>query len=371
LLLWLFLVDGSSAGYYFRPGTETGKYQIYFEGGGWCYSKEDCLGRSNTTLGSSVNWPATKLVGGLLSPNCTVNPEFCNWNLVHLAYCDGNSFSGNTDEPLVVEGKPLYFRGRRILDAVLRDITTNQGFISATEVMLTGCSAGGLSTYLHADYVASMLPKSVKQYGAVSISGFFLDSLNVDVHPDPVFSSQIQTIFAMSNASANVNSDCIKAQASDQQWRCNMAQYTLPFIKTPIFAFQSKYDSWQAGCVLSAEPVLDDVPGVNGNCSAVPGWYNCSQYVEDCTSEQIMNYNMFASAMTALLQTNLKKVDGLFLVSCHTHCEAHTDNDWMRFQINGVTMPMAVQNWWLRGDNSHNVDCEYNFDSPHRCNPTC
>ncbi len=48
---------------------------------------------------------------------------------------------------------------------------------------------GGLSTYLHADYVASMLPKSVKQYGAVSISGFFLDSLNVDVHPDPVFSS--------------------------------------------------------------------------------------------------------------------------------------------------------------------------------------
>jgi hypothetical protein len=142
----------------------------------------------------------------------------------------------------------------------------------------------------------------------------------------------------MSNASANVNSDCIKAQASDQQWRCNMAQYTLPFIKTPIFAFQSKYDSWQAGCVLSAEPVLNDVPGVNGNCSAVPGWYNCSQYVEDCTSEQIMNYNMFASAMTALLQTNLKKVDGLFLVSCHTHCEAHTDNDWMRFQINGISV---------------------------------
>ena len=31
---------------------------------------------------------------------------------------------------------------------------------SATDVLLTGCSAGGLATYLHADYVKSVLPNA-------------------------------------------------------------------------------------------------------------------------------------------------------------------------------------------------------------------
>ena len=31
------------------------------------------------------------------------------------------------------------------------------GLNKATDVLLTGCSAGGLATYLHADHVASLL----------------------------------------------------------------------------------------------------------------------------------------------------------------------------------------------------------------------
>ena len=38
-------------------------------------------------------------------------------------YCDGNSFSGNRDEPVMHNGKPLYFRGRRIIDTVLSYVT--------------------------------------------------------------------------------------------------------------------------------------------------------------------------------------------------------------------------------------------------------
>jgi O-palmitoleoyl-L-serine hydrolase len=38
-------------------------------------------------------------------------------------------------------------------------------------VLLTGCSAGGLATYLHADYVASIVPASVTKYRVAPISG--------------------------------------------------------------------------------------------------------------------------------------------------------------------------------------------------------
>eukprot|EP00729_Bicosta_minor_P019916 gene19917-biopygen26299 len=56
--------------------------------------------------------PATKGAGGIMDSNCANNPDFCNFNRVYMAYCDGNSFSGNRDEAVVVGGKPLYFRGR-------------------------------------------------------------------------------------------------------------------------------------------------------------------------------------------------------------------------------------------------------------------
>ena len=41
----------------------------------------------------------------------------------------------------------------------------------ADEVILTGCSAGGLATYLHADYVASVIPQSAK-FRAMADAGY-------------------------------------------------------------------------------------------------------------------------------------------------------------------------------------------------------
>ena len=79
-------LDGSPAGYYWRPGSLTDKFILFFEGGGWCNTELDCFGRSSTALGSSRNWPATKGGGGLLSSDCTKS-HFCNYNLVYMAYC--------------------------------------------------------------------------------------------------------------------------------------------------------------------------------------------------------------------------------------------------------------------------------------------
>ena len=77
-------------------GTSTpNKWIIHLEGGGWCYDEDECVSRSKTTFGSSVNWPETYTYSGLLSDDCTDNPYFCGWSMVYVAYCDGASFSGN------------------------------------------------------------------------------------------------------------------------------------------------------------------------------------------------------------------------------------------------------------------------------------
>ena len=68
---------------------------IHQEGGGWCYNEDLCLERSKTSLGSSTFWGPTASFNGFLSDEAMYNPQFYNWNVVYLKYCDGASFSGN------------------------------------------------------------------------------------------------------------------------------------------------------------------------------------------------------------------------------------------------------------------------------------
>ncbi len=49
----------------------------------------------------------------------------------------------------------LYFRGFKILNLAIESVKSMGNF---SEVILTGCSAGSVATYLHTDHVASFFP---------------------------------------------------------------------------------------------------------------------------------------------------------------------------------------------------------------------
>ncbi len=48
---------------------------------------------------------------GLFSGNPKINPYYHNWSRVILRYCDGTYHQGSRKNPIVVNGKKLYFRG--------------------------------------------------------------------------------------------------------------------------------------------------------------------------------------------------------------------------------------------------------------------
>ena len=94
-------IDGSQPIYFLRRGSGDGsqKWIIFFEGGGWCYTLDECYLRSMTDKGS-----ATKDKGTLprsemtryLSSDESENPHMFNWNMAFVRYCDGGSFAGNS-----------------------------------------------------------------------------------------------------------------------------------------------------------------------------------------------------------------------------------------------------------------------------------
>ena len=77
-----------------------------------------------------------------MSVDRSINPEFFDWNTVYVWYCDGGSYLGNANSVETYANQTMYFRGRRILETVVRTLNERHGMSSATDIVLSGSSAG-------------------------------------------------------------------------------------------------------------------------------------------------------------------------------------------------------------------------------------
>ena len=212
---------------------------------------------------------------GYTRTNATENPLMYNWTIVDLSesptyesrkpqiapslpapprpalflpvYCDGSSQTSDLTDPVTVPGwpTPIYHRGARILRATIASLLA-AGLASATEVVVSGCSAGGLSTYLHADKWSSALAPHGARVVALADSGFFLD---YNDSSSLTFPQRMQWTYDTLNISASLYPECLAQYPGAQGWRCFMAQYAAPHIRTPLFEIQSYFDSYQISAI--------------------------------------------------------------------------------------------------------------------------
>ena len=72
-------------------------------------------------------------------------PVLTHLTLPRFRYCDGGSWTGDAAAPVETPLGKVYYRGRRLLDAML-DSVLAAGLSTATELLYAGCSAGALTT---------------------------------------------------------------------------------------------------------------------------------------------------------------------------------------------------------------------------------
>ena len=241
------------------------KWVIDIMGGAWCQDLASCAERAYGTgcfLGSSnascFNANAERCAnktermqfsclpacngarwcGGLFTNDSSTNALTHDWNQVLLPYKDGQSFTGDVADPVLVPYKgstvPLHFRGKANFLAAVHYLMTALGMAQATEVALTGNSAGGLATYYHADALAALLPAA--RVWAAPDSGFFM--ANVPTYPS--WRKGLLSMVAMANATSALNANCLAAQANPAT--CAFPEVLAPFINTPLFVMNSRYD---------------------------------------------------------------------------------------------------------------------------------
>ena len=391
-------LDGTPGGFYLEKSrgdsSNSRMWVLHLQGGGWCYTVEQCVWRMRhdtnrsvpNALGSSTNWPLTMPSDefGPVSSDQDTNPDFALWNHVYVKFCDGGSFAGDTSLQLPVGSKTVHYRGRRILQAVVKRLTRELrlGEEPGTEILLVGCSAGGLAVTLNADTIRSMLPVTVTKFKAISGSGFFLDAVSVE--DVPVYETQMRAVFEMQALSTTLSAPC-QAKHVGAEWRCVFAANAAPFVNADLFFIDSTVDAWQLGCIFGAQNIGREKPlevSYTKKCFSAPALANCvSNYftalTERCTHKQLEAVARFAAQFKDILVgTGVldQRKNGCFVTSCVSHC-GFSKRDWVEAKLGqGVSMQQAVGMWW-RAFNATQaavyLPCDLRNEQPYQCNPSC
>uniref|UniRef100_A0A0D9VAX7 Pectin acetylesterase n=1 Tax=Leersia perrieri TaxID=77586 RepID=A0A0D9VAX7_9ORYZ len=311
-------LDGTPPGYHWMPGFGDGsdKWLLHLEGGSWCRNLTWCDQRKRTSLGSSAYMERAEFVG-ILSDDQSQNPDFYNWNKVKIRYCDGASFSGNVEEE-EQHGTRFFFRGQRIWEAIMTELLP-KGLARAKQAFLTGCSAGGLSTYIHCDEFRALLPKD-STVKCLADGGFFLDVEDISGRRYMRgFYNDVARLQHLRKRFPGCSSDMEPGQ-------CFFPQQVAKSITTPMFILNPAYDVWQSMYCLLTDLTLK----IYGK---IAEWI-----------------------LPSVIRNSLKFYKSMKSLAWHSPSAS---------RINNKTIAEAVGDWFFDRREVKDIDCEY------PCNPTC
>jgi hypothetical protein len=86
-----------------------------------------------------------------------VSGIFYDYSQIIVNYCDGTGHQGYHEEPYVVNGQKIWFRGQANTQEMLFYAIGNLGLNYAESVVVTGQSSGGLAAFTWIDYIADIV----------------------------------------------------------------------------------------------------------------------------------------------------------------------------------------------------------------------
>ncbi|CAL5208733.1 unnamed protein product [Lathyrus oleraceus] len=342
-------LDGTLPAYHLDRGYGSGanSWLVNLEGGGWCNNVRTCVYRKTTRRGSSNFMEKAIPFTGIMSNNAQQNPDFFNWNRVKIRYCDGASFTGDSED----RAARLHFRGQRIWLAAIEELMS-KGMRFAKQALLSGCSAGGLATILHCDEFRALLPRTTR-VKCLSDAGLFLNV--VDVAGGRTLGNFFNGVVTLQGAQKNLPRAC--ANHLDPA-SCFFPENVISGIRTPLFILNTAYDSWQIQSSLA--PPADDPRGY---------WHDCRLNHAKCTGSQMQFLQGFRNHMLNVVRGfSRSNQNGLFINSCFAHCQSERPDTWFADNspvIGNKAIALAVGDWYFDRAAVKDIDC------PYPCDNTC
>ncbi|KAM7273616.1 hypothetical protein ACFE04_028280 [Oxalis oulophora] len=346
-------LDGTLPGYHLHRGYGSGanSWLIQLEGGGWCNSIRNCVYRKKTRRGSSTYMEKFVPFVGILSHNAEENPDFFNWNRVKVRYCDGASFTGDSEN----KAAQLQFRGQKIWLAAMEELM-DKGMRYANQALLSGCSAGALASILHCDEFSGLFSSNIR-VKCLSDAGLFLDAL--DVSGGHSLRNMYSGVVGLRvpNTHQGVAGVPRLCDAHDPT-SCFFPQNLIDRVQTPLFVLNAAYDSWQIQS--SIAPPSADPHGF---------WHDCRLNHAKCNPSQMRYLQGFRTEMlNAVKGFAMSRKNGLFINSCFAHCQTERQDTWFADDsptVGNKAIAIAVGDWYFDRTGVKTIDC------PYPCDKTC
>jgi hypothetical protein len=329
--------DGSPAGFYYTLGSGSGvdTWVIHQQGGWQCWDTASCQERllwANFYTSSRFNAP-TITFDGILSTNGSLNPTFFNANLVYIPYCSSDTFSGNRDPNGTIGIDGWYFKGKPIINAVAEDLVGMGMNNSKTQILFTGCSAGGNAVYVNVDYFRSVLPFTPLKYLGFS-------DADIDFNSIP---PAVQYMNGMKLWQGRANEVCASAYSATP-YMCYFGSTSTPYIKTPVFTHIEQYDNMQYmyKCVCnfnSSDPTM------------------LAQMGE-------LRYSIKSSLVV------VKPPHVVYSPACAYHCTS-LNSEFNSISIGGVTLASYLAKFWQQGGGGGTVGNLIDECTGFNCSPNC
>ena len=317
--------DNSHAVYYIGNDGKRSpkKWIIFFESGGLCTSKADCnkryTNKNSTVLMSSKAFPDRVIGRDLLSSSESENPTFHDYCHVLVPYCSSDLWLGETtnlkkpfdfvDDSLV---NNFRFRGQRIFRSVFADLKSNLSL--ATEVVVSGSSAGGIGVLNHAKWLSnSFFARNQTKLRFIIDSAWFINFQDG-------FKSRVKLEFAkLANISSRACADLSFGYSCCLSAPCLISRGYFP-IDIPVSFVFSLYDIYMFADVLKR---LE----------------NEGKTTEDNVADFLAVVSMYGGAMNESLELSSSQGGNasFFVPACFQHTYFSTSSLWDK---DGVLRPL-------------------------------
>lgn len=151
--------NGSDYSFFARPASEpSDKLLIHFQGGGACWMGSNCSLTANPTYDPFVDAGDDPTGGGGIGD--VDNPEnpFSDYNMIYAPYCTGDVHIGDSTTTYPVGDTEVTINHNGYNNAASVLAWTFANIATATDVFVTGCSAGSIPSPFYVLWVADNYP---------------------------------------------------------------------------------------------------------------------------------------------------------------------------------------------------------------------
>jgi len=329
--------DGSASTYYTREaqGSSRNVWVVYVEGGtDFCFDESSCDTRMETLdYGSSTGRPSTRddLIGGVLSLDSTINPNYYDASFAAVQYCSSDWWSGNADADALAGKSEYVFMGSRILRGAIADLLSTTNIGDASEVLIAGYGAGCMGGFLYIDEIQSQIADT----GSKATVRALLDSCwfiyQEEHYKDSLDCASASSCFLDESLTAaqSLWLPDLPARCTDAglEWECYIGEYSSPKITSPIFVFEWLYEQSQLS--------VDGAPVMPKSDEEIA-------FAETTADNKIDSYDAIPNN------------GAVFSPACLNHELIYKDT-WNDYHVNGQDLSEAIGDW-IAGTSVSDVD---------------